>query len=280
MTLRHRLSVFPDQVVVGGTAQGPRETLGHPWGLVLTAHEASDRAGGDIGSSRQIDGLPALRRDVLGHPADVVSWSALHCLANLCVSRCNVKGEVLRPLATSCDMGAGSTTVATAKRARPIFHPTIGAYLKHLRESRNWSQLQAVSLARQKGLRLGVGQLRFLEDGLTKHPDAQLLQAVAGLYRISYWDLAQRFVAANYGRDLVWLDGDQQSGASPAGGASLAERRELQQLRDEFEEYKAAHAAIVIAARRVLVAAAAGGEGGGADKQEPDRGSGGGRPRG
>lgn len=280
MTLRHRLSVFPDQVVVGSAAQGPREALGHPWGLMLPSHEASDRAGGDLGSSRQIDWLPALRRNVLGHPADVISGSALHCIANLRGPRCIVKGEVLRPLATACDMGAGSTVVATAKRARPVFHPQIGAYLKHLRESRNWSQLQAVSLARQKGIRLGVGQLRFLEEGLTKHPDAHLLQAVAALYRISYWDLAQRFVTANYGRDLVWLDDDQQSGASPAGGVSLAERRQLQQLRDEFEEYKAAHAAIVVAARRVLVVAAAGGEGGGADKEEPDRGSGGGRPGG
>jgi transcriptional regulator with XRE-family HTH domain len=90
---------------------------------------------------------------------------------------------------------------------RPVFHGQIGAELRELREARGWSQSQAVHLAGRRHLpAVSVQQLRFLEEGRTKHPDADILRSVAGLYGLEYQDLVARYVRANYGSVKVALD--------------------------------------------------------------------------
>ena len=81
---------------------------------------------------------------------------------------------------------------------RPTFHGEIGQYLVGLRRSQSWSQRQAVTIARRRGLPVSLGSLRFLEQGKTKHPDRALLVAIATLYEVPFELLVQQFVRANY----------------------------------------------------------------------------------
>lgn len=82
---------------------------------------------------------------------------------------------------------------------RPTFHADVGEFLAHLRRLKGWSQRKAIQVARQRGLKLSLGSLRFLEEGKTKHPDRALLEGVATLYEVPFEMLVQRFVEANYG---------------------------------------------------------------------------------
>lgn len=96
---------------------------------------------------------------------------------------------------------------------RPTFHAEIGEFLVHLRRMKGWSQRKTVSVARQRGLALSLGSLRFLEEGKTKHPDRKLLEGVAALYDVPFVLLVQRFVEANYGVGVkvVEAEGEQQA---------------------------------------------------------------------
>lgn len=100
---------------------------------------------------------------------------------------------------------------------RPTFHAEIGAFLVHLRQMKGWSQRQTVNMARQRGIALSLGSLRFLEEGKTKHPDRTLLAGVAALYDLPFELLVQRFVEANYG--VVVLVRATGTSPSPDTGA-------------------------------------------------------------
>lgn len=89
---------------------------------------------------------------------------------------------------------------------RPVFHGRLGAELKQMRESRGWSLSQVVDLARRRRLTgLSPQQLRYLEEGRTKHPEADALQAVAAIYNLKYEELVARFVQVSYGTAAVHL---------------------------------------------------------------------------
>lgn len=89
---------------------------------------------------------------------------------------------------------------------RPVFHGRIGAELREMRESRGWTQSQVVDLARRRKLTgLSLQQLRYLEEGRTKHPDGDTLQAIASIYTLNYDELVARFVQASYGTAPVHL---------------------------------------------------------------------------
>ena len=85
---------------------------------------------------------------------------------------------------------------------RPTFHAEIGAFLVHLRQMKGWSQRKTVNMARQRGIMLSLGSLRFIEEGKTKYPDRALLAGIAALYDVPFELLVQRFVEANYGVEV------------------------------------------------------------------------------
>lgn len=83
---------------------------------------------------------------------------------------------------------------------RPVFHAELGARLRRYREAKKWSLEHAVQRAKDKGFSSMTAQkLRYLEDGMTKHPDADVLAAISAIYRIDYASLVGHFVRRNYG---------------------------------------------------------------------------------
>jgi hypothetical protein len=115
--------------------------------------------------------------------------------------------------------------VAPLMGPRPTFHAEVGAFLMHLRHMKGWSQRKTVQMARQRGLSLSLGSLRFLEEGKTKHPERALLKAVATLYDVPFELLVQRFVEANYGVSVKVATGD---GGRPPTDPTLARVRDLE----------------------------------------------------
>lgn len=102
---------------------------------------------------------------------------------------------------------------------RPVFHKELGDRLRKLREAHDWSVQQAINIAKGKQHRaLTLNRLRWLEEGKTKFPDAEVLRAVADIYDLTYAELAKAFVAANYGRDLLRHDGEGTSNLPPVKG--------------------------------------------------------------
>lgn len=126
---------------------------------------------------------------------------------------CIVNSEFLRDVALHPADGQAYAGMA----GRPTFHAEIGRELAQLREGKGWSQRRAVDIARRKGLPLGLGALRFLEDGKTKHPDADVLKTLCVLYGLSFRELAGRFVRANYGSDLI-RQIEESDSTLPSGG--------------------------------------------------------------
>lgn len=127
-------------------------------------------------------------------------------------------------------------------RDRRKFHAEIGAKLAALRESKGWTQGQAVIQARG---RIKMGTLKSIEAGRVKHPDVDDLRVLASTYAVAYADLAQMFFIANYGSDLARHEGDQQSNLSTSveGGQAhdpATARLELQQLRSRVARYEEA----------------------------------------
>lgn len=80
---------------------------------------------------------------------------------------------------------------------------------------KGWSQRQATTMARQRGVRLSLGSLRFLEEGKTKHPDRSLLESIATLYDVPFEMLVQRFVEANYGVGVKVQGSEAPTSANP-----------------------------------------------------------------
>jgi transcriptional regulator with XRE-family HTH domain len=111
---------------------------------------------------------------------------------------------------------------------RPTFHPEIGAFLVHLRQMKGWSQRRAVSVARQRGIALSLGSLRFVEEGKTKYPDRVLLAGIASLYDVPFEMLVQRFVEANYGVEIQVRASGTSSSESATFNPTLARVMELE----------------------------------------------------
>ena len=77
-------------------------------------------------------------------------------------------------------------------RQLPVFYEgKLGQYFRGLRESRGWSLRQAVLIAEQRRLSVRLGALRWLEGGLTKNPEPELLRALAVLYGEPYRNIIQ-----------------------------------------------------------------------------------------
>jgi len=86
--------------------------------------------------------------------------------------------------------------------SRAVIHEDIGRQIAAAREQAGWSQTQAVSLAARRGLPLGLGALRGMEEGTTKYPTADVLRAIATLFRLPYEALVRQYTTANYGVDV------------------------------------------------------------------------------
>ena len=77
-------------------------------------------------------------------------------------------------------------------RQLPVFYEgKLGQYFRDLRESHGWSLRQAVLIAEQRRLPVKLGALRWLEGGLTKNPEPELLQALSSLYGEPYRNIIQ-----------------------------------------------------------------------------------------
>ena len=84
-------------------------------------------------------------------------------------------------------------------RARPVFLPKLGGYLRSLRESRGWNQLQTVDMARRRRVTLSYNTLRWIEDGKIKNPEPEALKAMSVLYGVSYEDLVSSYARERFG---------------------------------------------------------------------------------
>ena len=81
-------------------------------------------------------------------------------------------------------------------RERPTFHAEFGEYVRGLRVRLNdahpgrWTLRGAADLAHRRGLASLTRQILFrLEQGQTRHPDANVLMEVADLYGVPYAEL-------------------------------------------------------------------------------------------
>ena len=77
-------------------------------------------------------------------------------------------------------------------RQLPVFYKgKLGLYFRDLRENHGWSLRRAVLIAEQRRLPVRLGALRWLEAGLTKNPEPELLQALSKLYDEPYRNIIQ-----------------------------------------------------------------------------------------
>ena len=77
-------------------------------------------------------------------------------------------------------------------RQLPVFYEgKLGQYFRDLRENRGWSLRQAVLIAEQRKLPVSLGALRWLEGGLTKNPEPEVLRALSALYGEPYGNIVQ-----------------------------------------------------------------------------------------
>ena len=144
---------------------------------------------------------------------------------------------------------------------RPTFHAEIGAFLAHLRQMKGWSQRKTVSMARQRGLALSLGSLRFLEEGRTKYPDRVLLAGVAALYDVPFELLVQRFVEANYGVEVRVRGAG--SGPSPESNVFDPTLSRVMDLETRVAQYQSTISELRDIVERAAIAAAA------SQKKEP-----------
>lgn len=148
-----------------------------------------------------------------------------------------VNHNLLQPIALTT--GAPHNRLAMGSGKRPIFHKEIGENLAKLRTDRGLSQMQ-VEIA-SKG-RLRAGTLKSIETGRIKNPDPDHLRELARIYNVTLQTLAQPFLVANYGRDLVRHAVDQQSESSSHVGDQAHDpastRMELERLRTLVGKYE------------------------------------------
>ena len=91
-----------------------------------------------------------------------------------------------------CTATAGSLRSSRVPRQLPVFYEgKLGQYFRALRDSRGWSLRQAVLIAEQRRLPVRLGALRWLEGGLTKNPEPELLRALSSLYGEPYRNIIQ-----------------------------------------------------------------------------------------
>ena len=77
-------------------------------------------------------------------------------------------------------------------RQRPVVRNRgLGNYFQELRENRGWTLSRAVLLADQRRLPITRGALKWLEGGLTKNPDPELIRALSTLYGEPYESIVQ-----------------------------------------------------------------------------------------
>ena len=148
-----------------------------------------------------------------------------------------------QPLNTTVfhDVNLGGATLPNEVRKRPVFLPELGQFFKDLREARGWTLRGAASQAERWDLPKITYQVLFrLERGQTKHPDPDVLNALARLYELPYDDLVARWVKFRFGSDLLRHSADQQS-ALPVGGAQdvAASARRIAELESELSTLKA-----------------------------------------
>ena len=92
-------------------------------------------------------------------------------------------------LASRREVGLGSSQVA---KHRPTFYEgKLGQYFRDLREERGWTLSRAVQIAGQRKLPVGLSSLKWLEGGLTKRPEPELLRALSKLYNEPYGVIVQ-----------------------------------------------------------------------------------------
>ena len=84
-------------------------------------------------------------------------------------------------------------------RARPIFLPRLGEYLRTLREDHGWNQLQAVDIARRRRISVSYNTLRWIEDGKIRSPEPATLKALSALYSVSYEELVASYAKERFG---------------------------------------------------------------------------------
>lgn len=141
-------------------------------------------------------------------------------------------------------------------RVRPVFHAEFGAYLKEVRESKarseagraTWTLRGVAERAHRRGFTALSRQILFrLEQGQTRHPDAEVLLEVAELYGLAYADLVDRYLASEYGLHSVQRDLSGHAIAAnstptqeEAVAAKLAAAtRHIEQLEERLAEYRA-----------------------------------------
>ena len=75
---------------------------------------------------------------------------------------------------------------------RPTFYKgKLGQYFRDFRESHGWTLSRAVFIAGQRKLPVGLSSLKWLEGGLTKNPEPELLRALSVLYGEPYGNMVQ-----------------------------------------------------------------------------------------
>ena len=83
---------------------------------------------------------------------------------------------------------------------RPTFYEgKLGQYFRDLRENHGWSLSRAVFFARQRKLPVGLSALKWLEGGLTKNPQPELLRALSVLYGEPYGHIVQEVTKHVFG---------------------------------------------------------------------------------
>jgi len=98
-------------------------------------------------------------------------------------------------------------------RQPPVVHNRgLGEYFRELRRNLGWSLSRAVLIAEQRRLPVSRGALRWLEGGLTKNPEPELLRALSSLYGEPYGNIVQEVTRRVFGIDPRELLGD---GAPP-----------------------------------------------------------------
>lgn len=141
---------------------------------------------------------------------------------------------------------------------RHIFHPGIGRDLANLRELKHLSQGQVA--LRGKG-RISKGTLKAIETGRVKNPDPDHLRALAGIYGVPFNVVAEPFVRANYGPDLVRQSEDQESQLPLKGQAHDPVAARLFQLESENKELRSALEKITRVAHKLVQIAKVGEQG-------------------
>jgi transcriptional regulator with XRE-family HTH domain len=169
-----------------------------------------------------------------------------------------VNYNLLQPIASST--GGHHNRQPMASGTRPIFHRAIGESLAKLRTERGLSQMQ-VEIA-SKG-RLRAGTLKSIETGRIKNPDPDHLREMSRIYGVKFDRIAEPFLVANYGRDLVRHFGDQQSDLSVTkeGAANVPAAARVFELESDNERLRDALAKVQNVASQLVQIAKVGVEG-------------------